>query len=204
MANSQLYEKAATCYYQARLVADAVRCYRLAGAHRRAADLNASLGEYREAAADYELCGMPELAAWLLVHRVADPEAAREVIARGPAPAGGDSGSGASSVISLRRRLVLVRCALAEGELPLVVLPVVDDVCARLSDPTAAYDRFIEEWAVAVAGHVGRYDQVSLIFAASVRGRRHGAVQRWNQWAGQVLGAEMTIPAVPEPARMDR
>jgi hypothetical protein len=186
-------------------VADAVRCYRLAGAHRRAADLNKSLGEYREAAADYEESGMPELAAWLLVHEVADPEAARAVIDRlGALPVGDGSGSGATSVISLRRRLVLVRCALAEGEVPLVVLPVIDEACAWLSNPTATYDRFIEEWAVAVAGHVGRYDQVSLIFAASVRGRRSGAVKRWNEWAGQVLGAEMTIPAVPEPARMER
>jgi len=183
MADAQLYEKAATCYYQARLVSDAVRCYRLAGAHRRAADLNVSLGEFREAAADYEQSGMPELAAWLLVHRAADPATARAVITQPEI-----------QVLALRRRLVLARCAIAEGGMPTEALPVIDDVCLSLADPATAHDRFTEEWAVALAGVVQRYDKVSLIFAAAVRGRRHGAVRRWAEWADQILGVELTIP----------
>jgi hypothetical protein len=183
MADAQLYERAATCYYQARLVSDAVRCYRLAGAYRRAADLNVSLGEFREAAADYEQSGLPELAAWLLVHRAADPAAARAIIAK----------LGDEHAVPLRNRLVLARCAIAEDALPTVVLPVLSDTCASLADPATTYDRFTEEWAVIVAGIVQRYDQVALIFAAAVRGGRYGAVRRWAAWTEQTLGTELTV-----------
>ncbi len=208
MADALLYEKAASCYYEARLVADAVRCYRLAGAHRRAADLNVSLGEYREAAADYERSGLPELAAWLLVHGAGDPAAARAVLTRLAAvpvsepehPAPGSSPATADS--SLRRELVRTRCAIAEGARPTEILPVVNAVCLELADPNAPHDRFSEEWAVALAEHVQRYDQVALVFAASVRGRRYGAAHRWSLWADRVLRTELVIPAVPEPARV--
>jgi hypothetical protein len=208
VADPVLYEKAASCYYEARLVGHAVRCYRLAGAHRRAADLNASLGDYREAAVDYERADLPELAAWLLVHRVCDPDAAVAVLTRlaavpvapsdGPGPADASAPAGPS----LRHRLVLTRCAVASGAPPAAILPVIDATCAELADPGIPHDRFSEEWAVALAEHVQRYDQVALVFAASVRGRRYGAAQRWSQWAARVLQAELIIPAVPEPARV--
>jgi hypothetical protein len=204
MADAQLYEKAATCYLQARLVADAVRCYRRAGAHRRAADLNASLGEYREAALDYERCGLPELAAWLLVHQVRDPAAARAVLTRLAPVASPFSyrARRAAQPLSLRQRLVLARCAIAEGAPPSSILPVIDDTCAELAEPTVPYDRLTEEWAVAVAGLAQRYDQVALIFAASVRGLRRGAAQRWSDWSGQALGAPLAVSTVPPPARL--
>ena len=192
VADGQLYERAAACYYQAEQVSEAVRCYRLAGAHRRAADLNVSLGEYREAAADFERSGLPELAAWYLVHHAADHQAARKVL-----------DASAVSAAPLRRSLVLARCAIAEGESPVQVLPVLEEVCARLADPALAFDRFTEEWAVAVAWHVQRFDQVALIFAASVRGRRAGAAERWAEWAGQALAVELTLPGVPELAETD-
>jgi hypothetical protein len=193
MADALLYEKAASCYYQARLMTDAVRCYRLAGAHRRAADLSVSLGEFAEAAADYAQCGMQELAAWLLVHQAADPVAARAMIATlSPVPAGG---SGAPGRLSLRQRLVLARCDLAEDMNLTAVLAVLDDVCAELAEPVAPYDRVVEEWAVIVAEQARRYDQVALVFAASVAGLRRGASQRWSDWARRVLGTEITIPA---------
>jgi hypothetical protein len=206
VADPVLYEKAASCYYEARLFADAVRCYRLAGAHRRAADLNASLGDYREAAADYERSGLPELAAWLLVHRAGDPDAARAVLTRlaavpGPDPEGAGSSPGPERP-SLRRGLVLARCAIAEGAAPREILPAINAVCVELADPSAPYDRFSEEWAVALAEQAQRYDQAALVFAASVRGRRYGAAERWRKWADRVLHTELVIPAVPEPAQI--
>jgi hypothetical protein len=199
MADRLLYEKAATCYYQARLIGDAVRCYRLAEAYRRAADLNASMGEYREAAADYEQCGMPELAAWLLVHQAGDPAAARAVITRRPAPAPQRPAEAQPAAMSLRSNLVLAHCAVAEGALPQAILSVLDDACAELADPDIPYDRFVEEWAIALAEHTKRYDQAALAFAAAVRGGRRGAAERWTEWASRVLHAELTISSVPEP-----
>ncbi|HET9895621.1 MAG TPA: hypothetical protein VFQ44_11900 [Streptosporangiaceae bacterium] len=202
MANALLYEKAASCYYQARLMADAVRCYRLAGAHRRAADLSVSLGEFREAAADYAQCGMQELAAWLLVHRAEDPQAARAMITElAPVAAPGSSSRQRSAApeLSPRQRLVLARCDIADGTTLAAVLAVLDDVCAELAEPAVPYDRVVEEWAVAVAEQAGRFDQVALVFAASVRGMRRGAGQRWADWARRVLGTEITIPALAGP-----
>lgn len=202
MANALLYEKAASCYYQARLMADAVRCYRLAGAYRRAADLSVSLGEYREAAADYAQCGMQELAAWLLVHRAGDPAAARAMITELAAVPDSGSASGpptAPGEKSLRQRLVLACCNIEETAAMSEILPVLYDVCAELAEPGVPYDRVVEEWAVAVAEQAQRYDQAALIFAASVRGSRRGASQRWSDWARRVLGAELTIPAFAGP-----
>jgi hypothetical protein len=201
VANPRLYERAAACYNQAGLAAEAVRCYRLAGVHRLAADLSLALGDYPGAAADYELSGLPELAAWLLVHFAADPGAARAVIGR---VAAADAGSAASPAFPLRRRLVLSRCALAEDARPATILPVMDDVCTDLADPERPYDRFTEEWAIALAEQVARFDQVALVFAAAVRGQRRGAAARWAEWAGRVLGIEVTVPDVPEPARAAR
>lgn len=199
-----MYEKAASCYYQARLMIDAVRCYRLAGAYRRAADLNAALGEYREAAVDYERSAMPELAAWLLAHREEDPQAARAVltglrVVPEPGP-GRQQYWRQSDSRSLRHRLVLQRCDIAEGALPSAILLLMAEVCAALADPTVLYDRFVEEWAVAVAEKAPRYDQAALIFAASVRGLRPGAVERWTGWAARVLGTKLVLPTAPEAA----
>lgn len=194
MTDPRLYEQAAGCYLQAGFVAEAARCYRLAGGYRRAADLYASLEDYEEAAFDYERSGLPELGAWLLVHRADDVPAARRMLAKlTVVPAEGEPPEQ-----PLRRRLVLARCELAAGALPHTILPVIDDVCAQLADPATHHDRFTEEWAVALAESVHRYDQVALVFAASVRGHRFGAAQRWNAWAARVLHTELTID---EPAR---
>jgi hypothetical protein len=205
MADSLLYEKAASCYYQAQLFPDAIRCYRLAGAYRHAADLNLSRGAYREAAADLECAGLPEYAGWVLAHLAGDPMAARAAVTRfslvpDPERAPRD-GTGASPPPDnpLRHQLVLARCKIADGAPPASILPVIQDVCAELADRDGNYDRLAEEWAIALAEHVRRYDQVALVFAASVRGRRHGAEQRWAQWAAHIMGMEVTIPVPPGP-----
>ncbi|HUC23600.1 MAG TPA: hypothetical protein VMA73_12905 [Streptosporangiaceae bacterium] len=202
MANAGLYVRAADCYRHAGLVGEAVRCYRLAGAHRTAGDLNTSLGQYREAAVDYQNSGMPELAAWLLVHHAHDPAAARAVLT--PlisVHVHGTENPAAAAEAGLRRRLVLARCAVAEGAALDSVLPVIEAACTELADPTIPRDRFVDEWAVALAEHAQRYDQVALVFAASMRARRPGAAQRWSQWADRVLHTNLILPVVPTAAR---
>lgn len=111
--------------------------------------------------------------------------------------AGGDHGERTRSTrpaFRSRRGLVLARCEIADGAAPHAVLPVIDDACAQLADPNSPYDRFVEEWAVALAELVHRYDQVALVFAASVRGRRPGAADRWTRWASRALEVELTVP----------
>jgi hypothetical protein len=200
VTDPQLYERAAAHFHQAGLVSDAARCYRLAGAYRRAADLHALLEEYAEAAADYERSGMSDLGAWLLAHRAGDPSGARAMIARSAQPRAFERHDGGAEV-PLRLRLVHVRCEIGDGARPRTILPVVGDVCAELADPDALYDRFVEEWSVALGEHVRRYDQVALVYAASVRGGRYGAATRWAEWALRVLGTEPMIPTGAEQAR---
>ena len=206
MTDLQLYNKAANAYYRAHLTGEAVRCYRLGQAHRRAAELNVSLGDYREAAIDFERAGMAERAAWILADQVEDPGAARAVVANiGTAPGPGKPGSVSSPAASLPLpiRLILARCAITEGSPPQSIIEVIGDVCAELADSSIPYDRTMQAWAVALAEHVQRYDQAALIFAAAVRGRRPYAARYWNDWATRVLKleADLIIPAVPEPPR---
>jgi hypothetical protein len=222
MSDPRLYEQAAYCFRQAGYPHDAVRCYRLAGAYRRAADLNVSLGEFHEAAEDYEQAGMAELGAWLLAHRVGDVAAARAMLGRDPsfpqAPVSGVVGRisklwrgehgqaqmAEDVTLTLRRRLVLARCAVEEGARPESILPVVGDVCATLADPEERPEHHTEEWAVALCEHVRRYDQAALVFAAAVRGGRYGADRRWKEWGLRVLGTELTIPSFTPPAPRPR
>lgn len=207
MSSAALYEKAASCYYEARLVPDAIRCYRLAGAHRRAADLNISRGAYREAAEDYERSGLPEHAGWVFVHLAHDPVAARVAVTRltlVPSPERGPDGAARREPpegTSLRQQLVLAYCDVSEGAPAASILPVIEAVCEELADPDGDRDRFVEEWAISLAEHVHRYDQVALVFAAAMRGRRYGAEQRWVQWAHRVMDMEVTIPVLPVPER---
>ena len=94
----------------------------------------------------------------------------------------------------LRRRLVLARCEIAEGDPADTIRPVIADVCAALADKSARSDQVTEEWAVAVSEAAARYDQAALVFAAAVRGGRYGAAQRWQAWSVRVLGTEIILP----------
>ncbi len=111
----------------------------------------------------------------------------------------------------LSRRLVLARCDVADGLPDRHILPVLADVQAMLAEPLVIEPAWsaiaaglrIEQWAVALAEAVHRYDQVALVFAAAVRGQRTGAEQRWAEWSVRVLHTELTLPsatAVPTAA----
>ncbi|WP_250291567.1 hypothetical protein [Frankia sp. CiP1_Cm_nod1] len=353
MTDHVLLERAADCYLRAGHTVEAARCYRDAGSFQRAAELSIRTGRYRDAAADYTAAGLVHVAAWLLVHNLDDPAAARASLSAdpdpglsgifglsgsygpagpaaraadataepaemtaGPAAAGRTAGSvvtaadvpagsarpvaapagsvvgtaemvagsagsvvgtaemvagpagsvvgavgsvagSAGSVVGadgivvdsawsvpsavgtaiglagsvvgavgmvpgavgrmgepavasvfdvLSRRLVLARCDVADGLPARRVLPVLADVQAVLAEPpvaeplwpVAAAGLRVEQWAVALAEAAHRYDQVALVFAAAVRGRRAGAEQRWAEWSLRVLRTELVLPpAVP-------
>jgi hypothetical protein len=226
VADPHLLDRAADCYLRAGQPAEAARCYRDAGAHRQAADIYARLGRHRDAATDYARCGAVELAAWTLVHHVGDPGAARAVLAQSPAVAVAEAPPepGASPPTRLpaaphsrshlhrggrsprppataRRRLVLARCDIAEGAPGASVLPVLAGVAAELARPNAPSDVLVEGWAVALAEAVRRYDQISLVYAAAVRGGRHGAAERWARWSQAMLHSELTLPTAPASSR---
>ena len=210
MTRPELYVRAARLYERAGLPIDAVRCYREGGAYRAAADMLVGMGEYAEAVEEYRRADHPEMAAWVLVHHLADPVSAKAVVL--PTPGGRPSVRRVRDALrrptrtflvpspfdvspDLREKLVLVRCVLAEGGTHRDVLPVLHEVRAALADVEGPYDPFVEEWAVTVAECAGRFDQVAVMFAASVRGHRLGAVQRWREWAWRVLGVELSIPS---------
>jgi hypothetical protein len=193
VSRQDAYEKAAACYHQAGYEQDAARCYQHAGAHRRAAELYESLGEYPAAAAAYQDAGLAELGAWLLAHVAAEPGAARALLARAkPSESGEPAEPGVTP--GLRPRLILARCEIAEGAAPQSIRPVIKDVCAALVDRSVRADQYAEDWAVALSESARRYDQAALVYAAAVRGGRHGAGYRWNLWSRRVLGTDVILP----------
>lgn len=189
MSREESYEQAAIFYRRAGYDLEAARCYRRAGAHRRAAEIYEAASRYEPAATSFADAGLPELGAWLLAHRAGLPGQARVLLGaaaqEGPKPP------------ALRRRLVLVRCEIAEGAASDVIRPVVTDVCAALADRSARSDQVTEEWAVALSEAAARYDQAALVFAAAVRGGRYGAEHRWKNWSVRVLGTEVVLPPTP-------
>ena len=171
---------------------DAARCYRLAGAHRRAAELYETLGRYAEAAAAYQEAGLAELGAWLLVHTPGGPRKPGS-LPSAPPPGPGRTRRPAGSP-GLRPRLILARCEIAEGAPRTSIRPVIEDVCTALADRAVRSDPVTEDWAVALSEAAARYDQAALVFAAAVRGSRYGAAQRWNDWSTRVLDVEVVLP----------
>ncbi|SDT45844.1 hypothetical protein [Actinoplanes derwentensis] len=194
MADRDLLQRAATCYRRAGRLDDAARCYRGAALHREAAAVWESLGALAEAAVDLARAGRPEQAAWLLVHRLGAPGPARELMeSHRPEPESDDGHRR-----GLLRSLVLARCDVADdtGAASPATLAVLDTMLAELERPVpAALEHDVEEWAVALAETVHRPDLVALLFAAALRGGRHGAAQRWNSWSVRVLGVPLVLPA---------
>lgn len=102
--------------------------------------------------------------------------------------------------VRLLRRLVIARCDAADGLSHAHILPALAEAQSLLSRHEWPVDRRVEAWGVAVAESASRYDQVALVFAAAVRGRRIGAQARWRDWARRVLHTELTLPE-PSAAR---
>ncbi|WIM99411.1 hypothetical protein ACTOB_003062 [Actinoplanes oblitus] len=179
MSRRDLLENAAQCYEAAKAPAEAARCYYEAGAYRQAAALYTRLDMLREAAAAHAAGGRHEDGAWLLVHRLNDPEQARVMLAKMARERGADP---------LAANLVLARCRVAEDGDLRAAIPLLATAAAALANRETRADQRIEDWSVALATAAHRYDQAALIFAASVRGRRRRAADRWAAWSQQHLG----------------
>lgn len=191
MSREDAYEHAAVCYRQAGYDLEAARCYGLAGAHRRAAEIYEARKDYPSAASSYASAGLPEVGAWLVAHVDERPDLARALLA----DAARFAPRRRPEVPGLRRRLVLARCEIVEGNSADVIRPVIDETCATLANPGSRSDQVTEEWAVALSQAAQRYDQAALVFAAAVRGGRFGAEHRWKAWARDVLQADIIIPS---------
>ena len=207
MADTALLSRAASCYLRGGAPDEAARCYRDAGAYRRAAETWESIGALAEAAANYSAAGMHDRAAWILVHEVGDPAAARAELAAAEARAAGADVAGQARPLSdLLRYIVRARCNVAEGTASadtLAVLQSVMDYLEHGDDPW--YGAEAESRAIAIAEAMIRPDLVALLFAASVRGGRYQAARRWSEWSLRVLRVPLVLPEPgSDPATPDQ
>jgi hypothetical protein len=191
-----LWQQAADCYREARALGDAARCYERAGFLQRAADLRLELGEPAAAAVLFERSGDAPRAAWVLLD-AGDPQAARACLARNPAPAAAPDGDDRGTVPRLLHGLACARCDVADGLRTTSTLDAIADVQDALAGPSLANDPRLREWAVDLAVLVERLDQVALIFAAAVRGRRPRAAALWATWVGDRYGTPLVLPGEP-------
>lgn len=193
-----LWEQAATCYVEAGALEDAARCYQRAGHSRQAAEYYRRCGQIRQAAALYEEAGDVNEAAWLLADVVGDPAEARVCLARHPVYRPAERTNWSAPV--LLHMLASARCDLAEAA-PRTAIPGVLDTLADVQQALASRaqvnDVRVRDWAVAVATILKRFDQVALVFAAAVRGRRMRAAEAWQEWSRDHLGMPIVIPATP-------
>jgi hypothetical protein len=193
-----LWEQAAACYAEAQAPEDAARCYQRAGHHRQAAEYYRRCGQSRLAAPLYEQAGDPNEAAWLLAGVVGDPGQARACLARHPVDVPQDP-SGWSAPVLLHM-LASARCDLAEGGTRTAipgVLDTLDEVQRALASNLPVNDVRVRDWAVEIATMLKRFDQVALIFAAAVQGRRMRAVESWQAWSRDHLGMSIVVPRLP-------
>jgi hypothetical protein len=193
-----LWEQAAACYAEAGALEDAARCYQQAGHHRQAAEYYRRCGQARLAAPLYEQAGDPNEAAWLLADVVGDPAEARACLARHPVDRPADP-SGWSAPVLLHM-LASGRCDLAEGGTRTAipgVLEILDDVQQALVSGAPVNDLRVRDWAVEIATILKRFDQVALIFAAAVRGRRMRAAEAWQAWSHAHFDMAIVVPGLP-------
>jgi hypothetical protein len=204
MTDAALLTRAASCYLRGGAPDEAALCYREARAYRRAAETWESIGALAEAAADYAAADMHERAAWILVHDLGDPAAARAEFASAEAQAA-TQGHPLSEIL---RHIVRARCNVAEQTANADTLAVLQEVMDYLEQNEGQWNGTqVESWATAVAEAMVRPDLVALLFAASVRGGRYQAAQRWNEWSIRTLDVPLVLPepgsdpAMPNPGR---
>ena len=100
----------------------------------------------------------------------------------------------------LLRRLVLVRCDVADGVADERSRETLDEVMDHLADRDRRWlDPDVQTWAVLTAEAMRRPDLVALIFAAAVRGLRPEARERWDEWSSRVLLVPLVLPPDPGP-----
>jgi hypothetical protein len=188
LSTAYLLDRAAWCYEAAGAPLEAARCHFAAGAYRQAADRFSRLGLPELAAKAYHAAGMVTEAAWTLVHDAGDVAKARAEL-----------DSAYSEQIApderLLRDIVLARCGVADGDPPRPILAVLARAQHWLAGSASGPSVRVEEWAVAVAAAMRRFDQVALVYAAAVRGGRLGAADRWRDWSDRRHHPPLVLPA---------
>lgn len=209
-----LLRRAAACYEQAALLADACRlyqrlddplpearlqerlglpqaaaaAYRRAGAWNDAARCLLQCGDAAGAAACLEQAGQPMEAAWVLADRARRPTRARALVAVLDSP---------SPLQQMEIELIQIRCAAEAGERD--AAPRLRRTIARIGEaslPPLAAARLLA-WASAIAARLRRPDLTILGHAAALAAGIPQALPAWEQWSSAVLGDTSGVPQTP-------
>jgi hypothetical protein len=194
------WQRAAECYRQAGAIADAARCYERGGYLRMAADLHLTLDAPVTAAGLFERAGDVAQAAWVLAHVVGETEEARACLARNPVPEGAAADDAQAVVPRLLCLLAATRCDIAAGRQATAAIGALTEVQRALASELPVNDARVREWAIEIAILLDRLDQVALVYAASVRGRRPRAAALWTEWVANRYGTPLVLPGVPATA----
>jgi formylglycine-generating enzyme required for sulfatase activity len=170
---TELLRKAIACYEQAGQIEDMCRCLR-------------ALGEYVEAAELYAANNEPWLSAWMYAEGAHLFHQARYLVQDLPVNDLADE---------LSRDLILARCDAErlESQAGLVVSKVIKN----FPNLPLIHRQRIEEWAVAVAQRLGRFDLVATTYAIAYTTGTPESEVRWEAWALSTLGDATGVPTTP-------
>jgi formylglycine-generating enzyme required for sulfatase activity len=170
---TELLRKAIACYEQAGQIEDMCRCLQ-------------ALGEYVEAAELYAANSEPWLSAWMYAEGAHLFHQARYLVQDLPIKELADE---------LSRDLILARCDAErlESQAGLVVSKVIKN----FPNLPLIHRQRIEEWAVAVAQQLGRFDLVATTYAIAYTTGTPESEVRWEAWALSTLGDATGVPTTP-------
>jgi hypothetical protein len=180
------FSSAGRVYEQQARWEDAARCFVRAGAWASAAECYLRSGQPLPAADCLVEAGDRLYAAWVLAH-LAQRHGRAEALVDGLAPA--------SEGEAVALDLVRARCEAARESQRASAGARLRSAVERLAalDPGPVRRR-IEDWSLAVAECLGRFDLTSLIYASAVAARRPQAEEEWEKWAIARLGSVSGIP----------
>jgi len=170
----ELLHKAIACYEQAGMINDMCRCLQ-------------ALGEYDQAAVLYEQNNEPWQAAWMYAQEAHLFYQARYRVQKTPVLDLADE---------LSRDLILARCEAEIGSKSQAGLTI-SKVIKQFPQLPFIHRQRIEEWAVSVAQHLGRFDLVATTYAIAYTTGTPESEIRWEAWALSTLGDATGVPTTP-------
>jgi len=174
MTKENLLHKAIACYEKAGQIDDVCRCLQ-------------ALGEYVEAAERYEQNNEPWQAAWLYAGEARLFYHARYLVQQTPVLDLADE---------LSHDLILARCDAQIGSKSQAGLTN-SKVIKHFPQLPLIHRQRIEEWAVIVAQHLGRFDLVATTYAIAYTTGTPESEIRWEAWALSTLGDATGVPTTP-------
>ncbi len=169
-----LLRKAIACYEKAGQIEDVCRCLQ-------------ALGEYVEAAERYEQNNEPWQAAWMYAEGAHLFYRARYLVRETPVLDLADE---------LSHDLILARCDAQIGSKSQAGLTI-SKVIGHFPQLPLIHRQRIEEWAVKVAQHLGRFDLVATTYAIAYTTGTPESEIRWEAWALSTLGDATGVPTTP-------